>query len=235
MLQLIYCLCLLFPVIYGSECCDENTCLFQDSSGSGQVLDLSAFSCRTLDFRQNDYQYLYTPCGDRDSCQSNQDTVTAMMVQSDPKKNFCARIANWDEFESQPSFDGKEWKLEYANGEECFDQPRLFTTVWRCSESEHDVRVQEVTEPVPCHYGKKYIYIAIIIIICTLSLFVYDILSDDIIYKICMQWKELFKTKLFISIRGINIKYRMDIYHNINCYYIRLLCLRIYFHGNGKE
>lgn len=139
-------------MIYSSKCCEENTCLFQDSLGSGLVLDLSAFSCRTLEFTQKDYQYLFTPCGDRDSCQSNQDTVTAMMVQSNPSKKFCARIANWDQFESQPSYDGNEWKLEYSNGEQCFDEPRLFTTVWRCSESENDVRVQEVTEPVPCHY-----------------------------------------------------------------------------------
>ena len=152
MVELIYCLYLLFPIIDSTECCEENTCLFQDDGGSGHMLDLSAFSCRTLDFRQKQYHFLFTPCGDRDSCQSNQQIITAMMVQSDPSKDFCAKIAEWDDGISQPTFDGNEWKLEYENGDDCFGDPRIFTTVWRCSQSE-DVRIAEMSEPVPCHYG----------------------------------------------------------------------------------
>ena len=151
---IISCLCLSFPILLNGKCCDDNTCVFQDSDNPENTLDLSAFSCSTLDHQQGAYHFLFTPCGDRDSCTSNSETITGMMVQSDPDEGFCARIAGWDDFETQPTYndDKKEWLLYYENGDSCFGAPRTFTTVWRCRSSENRVHIETVEEPVACNY-----------------------------------------------------------------------------------
>eukprot|EP01084_Bolivina_argentea_P072122 130997_1 len=139
----------------GISCCEENTCLFSDRGNTGYGLDLSAFSCHTLQYKKQDYNFIYTPCGNRNNCKFNDNIITGMMIESNTHKNheFCTKIAEWD-YGNQPKYDRSlnEWIFEYNNGDNCFGDPRRFTIVWRCNKNEHFVKIIDIDETTNCHY-----------------------------------------------------------------------------------
>ena len=76
------------------ELCNA-ACVFTDSGGSGNVLDLRALQHASIKGQDNEYDYIYTPCRNGDECKSESGTDTGMAIQQ-KEPDECYILSNWD-------------------------------------------------------------------------------------------------------------------------------------------
>ena len=117
---------LIFAVIGIIILCHGNRsqdCVFTDSGGSGNILDLRAlkgFPMTYIDY--NEHRYQYTACTNGLKCKTENGTRTGMSIQSSEESPYpCNILSRWDNGTTQPLYDdtNEEWIFEYNNGDEC--------------------------------------------------------------------------------------------------------------------
>ena len=114
---------LIFVVLHIVTLCKGNgkqDCVFTDSSGSGNTLDLRKFIGHTLTGSDdnNGYRYEYTPCSNGLKCS----TETGMNTQmSEESPDICNILSRWDNGTTKPIYDAADgtWRFEYMNGDSC--------------------------------------------------------------------------------------------------------------------
>ena len=118
MLLLTFAVLPILALCNGSE---TQECVFTDSSGSGNILDLRAVKNKTLNGSDGSYNYFYTPCSNGLECTTETRTDTAMNVMSRQPDDICYVLSCWDNGQTQPMYDETDgtWRFEYMNGETC--------------------------------------------------------------------------------------------------------------------
>ena len=96
----------------------SNDCVFIDDS-TGYILYLDALKHETIIGADSEYIYHYTPCGNGNSCKSDE---SGMCIQTDNNnEEICVVIARWDD-RVKPIYesDDQTWTFQYNNGDICY-------------------------------------------------------------------------------------------------------------------
>ena len=100
-------------------------CIFQDSGGSGQELDLTALAHTQLSYPDEyDITFDYTPCQGKLNCGTN--TAMAIKHKTGEPTIDCIVMTNWDQttMNTQPEFteSGEYWTFKFENSDACDGQ-----------------------------------------------------------------------------------------------------------------
>mmetsp|Transcript_13619 Transcript_13619/g.21403 ORF Transcript_13619/g.21403 Transcript_13619/m.21403 type:complete len:170 (-) Transcript_13619:35-544(-) len=142
----------------------DANCMFKDSGGTSNTLDLSYFLKNNITIsaenKAQGYTYSYSPCQGLYQCSSNE-PMAMIMRQESAKPSTCEWLSKWDNGAMNPMYhytDDETWTWMYSNASitnKCkqFGDADIVEVIWNCSSvTNHDYDIQWVGERSQCIY-----------------------------------------------------------------------------------